>query len=170
LKIKNRNEILNDIILDGKKHPKGWQAIFGQDNQRLTRDYYLMNSEIGIYYIKEYDKNPFIIKGIGSKIARKIDDEIETEISKNEADFGILQGDFKKIIKNIQKGIQPDKIFNEAIKGKKDLGLTIPVRGKASSSEERFNNLNQALSDNRKKINSKIEEIAYEDGLYQPYG
>jgi len=44
------------------------------------------------------------------------------------------------------------------------------VRGKASSSEERFKNLNQVLSNNRKKINLKIEEIATEDGLYQPYG
>jgi len=170
LKIKNRNEILNDIILDGKKHPKGWQAIFGQDNQRLTRDCYIMNPEIGVYYMKEYNKNPFIVKGIGSKIARKIDDEIENEISKNEGDFGIIQGDFRKIIKNIQKGIKPEKIFNEAIKGKKDLGLKIPVRGKASSSEEQFKNINQTLSNNRKKINSKIEEIANEDGLYQPYG
>jgi len=68
-----------------------------------------MNPEIGIYYMKEYNKNPFIIKGIGSKIARKIDDEIETQITKNEADFGIIQGDFKKIIKNIQRGIKPDK-------------------------------------------------------------
>jgi hypothetical protein len=170
LKIKNRNEILNDIILDGKKHPKGWQAIFGEDTQRLTRDCYLMNPEIGIYYMKEYNKNPFIVKGIGSKIARKIDDEIESQIAKNEGDFGIIQGDFQKIIKNIQRGIKPEKIFNEAIKGKKDYGLTIPVRGKASSSEERFKNLNQTLSNNRKKINSKIEEIANEDGLYQSYG
>lgn len=170
MKIKNRNDILNDIILDGKKHPKGWQAIFGQDNQRLTRDCYIMNPEIGVYYMKEYNKNPFIVKGIGSKIARKIDDEIENEISKNEGDFGIIQGDFRKIIKNIQKGIKPEKIFNEAIKGKKDLGLKIPVRGKASSCQEQFKNINQTLSKNRKKINSKIEEIANEDGLYQPYG
>ena len=169
MKIKNRNEILNDIIFDGKKHPKGWQAIFGQDNQRLTRDCYLMNPEIGVYYIKEYDKNPFIIKGIGSKIARKIDDEIESEISKNKANFGIIQGDFKKIFKNIQRGIKPDRIFNEAIKGKKDLGLRIPIRGKASSSEEKFDSLNQILLNNRKKINSKIEEIANQDGLYQSY-
>jgi hypothetical protein len=169
LKIKKRSDILSDIILDGKNHPRGWHAIFGQDNQRLTRDYYLMNPEIGIYYLKEYNKNPFILKGLGSKIARKIDDEIENEIVKNQADFGIIQGDFQKIIKNIQRGIKPDKIFNEAIKGKKDLGLTIPVRGKASSSQEKFKNLNQVLSNNRKKINSKIEEIANKDGLYQSY-
>jgi hypothetical protein len=170
LKIKNRSEILNDIINDGKKHPKGWKAIFGKDNQRLTRDYYLMNSNSGIYYMKEYDKNPFIVKGIGSKIARKIDDEIENEIAKNKADFGIIQGDFQKIIKNIQRGIKPDNIFKEAIKGKKDLGITIPVRGKASSSKEKFQNLNQVLLNNRKKINSKIEKIANEDGLYNQYG
>ncbi len=169
MKIKNRSDILSDIILDGKKHPIGWQAIFGKDNQRLTRDYYLMNPEIGIYYMKEYNKNPFIVKGIGSKIARKIDDEIENEIAKNQENFGIIQGDFQKIMRNIQKGIKPDKIFNEAIKGKKDYGLTIPVRGKASSSEKRFKNLNHVLLKNRKKINSKIEKIANEDGLYQPY-
>ena len=170
MKIKDRREILNDIIHDGKKHPRGWKAIFGKDNHRLTRDYYLMNPNSGIYYMKEYDKNPFIVKGIGSKIARKIDDEIENEIAKNKADFGIIQGDFQKIIKNIQRGIKPDNIFNEAIKGKKDLGITIPVRGKASSSKEKFQNLNQVLLNNRKKINSKIEKIANEDGLYNQYG
>jgi hypothetical protein len=169
LKIKNRNEILNDVIRDGKKHPSDWQAIFGEDNQRLTRDCYIMNPNIGIYYMKEYNKNPFIVKGIGSKVARKIDDEIENQISKNQGDFGIIQGDFQKILKNIKRGIKPEKIFNEAIKGKKDLGLKIPVRGKASSSEEQFKNINQTLSNNRKKINSKIEEIANEDGLYKSY-
>jgi len=170
VKIKSRNEILNDVVKEGKKYPTNWKAVFGKDKKRLSRDYYIFNPNIGIYLLKEYEKNPFEIKGLGGKIARNIDDDIEADISKNAGDFGIIQGDFQKIIKNIQRGIKPDNIFNEAIKGKKDLGITIPVRGKASSSKEKFQNLNQVLLNNRKKINSKIEKIANEDGLYNQYG
>jgi len=169
VKIKSRNEVLNDVIRDGKKHPKGWKAVFGEDKTRFSRDYYLLNRDTGIYFLKEYNKNPFEVKGIGGKIARRVDDEIETEISKKSGDFGIMQGDFQKILKNLEKGIKPDKIFNSAVKGKKDYGLKIPVRGKASSSKEVFKNIKNNLSDKHKKIDSKVEKMASDDGLYNSY-
>jgi len=59
VKIKKRNEILNDVIRDGKRHPKNWRAVFGKDKTLLSDDYYLFNPEIGIYLLKEYKKNPF---------------------------------------------------------------------------------------------------------------
>ena len=170
MKIKNRNEVLNDVIRDGKKHPKGWKAIFGEDRTRFSRDYYLLNRDIGIYFLKEYNKNPFEVKGIGGKIARRVDDEIDAEISKKSGDFGIMQGDFQKILKNLEKGIKPDKIFNSAVKGKKDYGLKIPVKGKASSSKEAFKSIKNNLSDKHKKIDSKVEKMASDDGLYNSYG
>ena len=170
MKIKSRNEVLNDVIRDGKKHPKGWKAVFGEDKTRFSRDYYLLNRDIGIYFLKEYNKNPFEVKGIGGKIARRVDDEIDAEISKKSGDFGIMQGDFQKILKNLEKGIKPDKIFNSAVKGKKDYGLKIPVRGKASSSKEVFGNIKNNLSDKHNKIDSKVEKMASDDGLYNSYG
>jgi len=170
VKIKNRNEVLNDVIRDGKKHPKGWKAIVGEDRNRFSRDYYILNRDIGIYFLKEYEKNPLEIKGIGGKIARRVDDQIDEEISKKSNDFGILQGDFQKILKNLERGIKPDKIFNEAVRGKKDYGLKIPVKGKASSSKKAFDNIKNNLSDKHKKIDSKVEKMASEDGLYNSYG
>jgi hypothetical protein len=132
MKIKNRNEVLNDIIRDGKKHPTGWNAVFGRDLKRMSHDYYLFNPDIGIYLLKEYQKNPFQIKGVGGKIARHIDDDIESNITKNMGNFGIIQGDIRKILKNLEKGMHPKKILDAAIKGKKDLGINVPVRGIAS--------------------------------------
>lgn len=169
MKIKNRNEVLNDVIRDGEKHPKGWKAVFGEDKTCFSRDYYLLNRDIGIYFLKEYNKNPFEVKGIGGKIARRVDDGIDAEISKKSGDFGIMQGDFQKILKNLEKGIKPDKIFNSAVEGKKDYGLKIPVRGNASSSKEAFRNIKNNLSDKHKKIDSKVEKMASDDGLYKSY-
>ncbi len=169
MKIKKRDKILNDIIRDGKKHPKRWSAAFGKDNKRLSRDYYVSHPKVGIYLLKEYNKNPFNINGIGGKIARRIDQDIEAEIHKHDGDFGIVQGNFQKVLKNLEKGIKPEKIFESAFKGKKDLGLKMPVKGKASSSKKIFDQININSSKNQKKINEKFEKIAYDDGLYKGY-
>ncbi|MEF8879305.1 MAG: hypothetical protein V5A64_02800 [Candidatus Thermoplasmatota archaeon] len=170
VKIKNRKEILNDIIKDGKKHPKGWKAVFGKDHRHLSNDYYILNPKTGIYLLKEYQKNPFQRKGIGGKIAKKVDEHVENEISKYSGDFGIVQGDFQKVLKNLKKGVKPDKILKEAVKGKKDLGLRMPIKGEASSSEETYTDVKTNMPDKQKKIDSKFEEIAKEDGLYKSYG
>ena len=169
MKIKSRNEILKDVIKEGKKHPKDWRAVFGKDEKRFSRDYYIFNPNIGIYLLKEYQKNPYEIKGIGGKIARKIDEDIETKISKFSGDFGIIQGDFTKVIKNIEKGIEPEKIFNAAIKGKKDYGITMPIKGHATSSKELFKGMHDVLNKKQKPLDSKFEKLASDDGLYKSY-
>jgi hypothetical protein len=169
LKIKNRNEILSDVIRDGKKYPDGWKAFFGYDNKRFSRDLYLMNNNSGLYFLKEYDKNPFETIGIGGKIARKIDENININLPKSHSKFGIIQGDFQKILKNLEKGINPEKIFNSALSGKKNYGMSIPIRGKASSSIDFIKKINNDFSNYHKKINNRFEKIAKEDGLYRSY-
>ena len=171
MKVKSRSELLNDVIKDAKKHPKGWKAIFGQDNKRLSRDYYILNPDIGIYFLKEYQKNPFEVRGIGGKIARHVDEDINVDVSKYAGDFGIIQGNIRKISENIKRGIPPKKIFEEAIKGKnEDMGISIPMRGRASISEKSFFHLRESLSIKQKKIDTKFEKIADNAGLYNSYG
>ena len=168
MKNKPRHEILNDIIKDSKKFPNGWKAAFGKDSKLFSNDCYIFNPNIGIYLLKEYQKNPFQVTGIGTKIARRIDEEIEESINKNSGDFGIIQGNIQKIIKNIEKGIHPQKIFEEGIKGN-DLGITMPIKGKASTSENTFNYLQQTFASKQKKLNEKFEKIAADNGLYSSY-
>jgi len=169
VQIKNRSEVLNDVIKKGKKHPKNWNAVFSKDTKLMSNDYYLMNPNIGIFMLKEYQKNPYEIKGIGGKVARRIDDEIINKVSQKSGDFGIIQGDFNKIYKNINRGVKPKEIFDSAIKGKKDYGLKIPIKGKASNSDEAYKYINNELSEGKKKIDEKFEKIASDEGLYSSY-
>ena len=171
MKIKSRHETLHDVIRDAKKQPKGWKAIFGKDKERLSHDYYIFHPNIGIYLLKEYHKNPFEIKGVGGKIARSVDDEIDNEISKYSNNFGIVQGDIRKILKNVKQGVPPQKILDAALENKgKKYGMNIPLRGQSSASENSFNNLHNTLSNKQKKLDSKLEKIASNDGLYNSYG
>ena len=163
VKIKNRNDVLKDVIKDGKK------AVVGKDKTLQSNDCYIMNPNTGIYLLKEYSKNPYVVKGVGGQIARHVDEEIDAQISKYAGDFGIMQGDFEKILRNLERGVQPKKIYDSAIKGKKDMGLKIPVRGKASNSEETLNLMNNELSKEKKKLDRRFEKIASEDGFYSSY-
>ena len=168
MKNKPRTEILNDIIKDSKKHHEGWKAAFGKDHELSSMDYYILNPKVGVYLLKEYQKNPYQTTGIGAKIARNIDDDIEEKINKKSGDFGIIQGNIQKILRNIERGINPQRIFEEGVKGN-DLGITIPLRGKASTSENTFNLLRQTFESTQKELNKKFEKIALIDGLYNSY-
>lgn len=168
MKIKSRNDILKDIIQDGKKHPKGWNAAFGKDSTSFSHDCYIFHPHIGIYLLKEYNKNPFEVKGVGSKLARRIDDDIEEQMRKKSGNFGIIQGDVRKIISNISSGIPPEKILTSAINGE-DLGLSIPVRGHASTSKDTFHSLKTTFSHQQKKLEVCFEKMASDDRLYTSY-
>jgi hypothetical protein len=168
MKIKSRNEVLNDIIRDSKKYSKGWKATFGKDKNLFSNDYYLFHPDTGIYLIKEHLKNPFERKGMGAKIARKIDDDIGERLNKNTGDFGIIQGNINKIIQNLQRGITPEKIFDEALKGR-DLGISIPVKGVASSSADTFTFIQNSLLEKQKKLDFKFEKMMNQDGIYNLY-
>ncbi|MEM0493405.1 MAG: hypothetical protein QXS02_05590 [Candidatus Thermoplasmatota archaeon] len=169
MKIKNRNQVLHDIIEESKRYPRGWKAAFGKDHDLFSFDYYICHPKAGVYLLKEFHKNPYTIKGVGGKIARSIDDDIINRISKKTSDFGIIQGDIQKIMSNINRGIHPYRIIEEGLKGN-DLGITIPVKGKASSSVDTFTFLRDAFSSNQKKLDRKLEKMISEDGIYQSYG
>ena len=169
MKIKSRNEILNDVIRNGKKHPKEWNAVFGKDKTNLSRDTYIFNPNIGVYLLKEFEKNPFEVRGLGGLVARHLDEDVQADISKYAGDFGIIQGDFKKIFKNLKKGVDPKEIFNAAISGKKDLGISLPIRGQASTSKDLFDNIHNNLLKKQKKIDEKFKKIASDEGFYKSY-
>ena len=168
MKIKSRSAILSEIIHEGKQHPNGWSATFGSDSQSFSHDCYMFHPSVGIYLIKEYDKNPYEVKGVGGKIARHIDDDIMDRLADQPGDFGILQGNVHKILENINKGIPPRKILEGAIQGK-DLGLRIPVRGHGSTSKETYEYLDSALSPKHKKLSNIFEKMVTDDRLYSSY-
>ncbi|HVQ00488.1 MAG TPA: hypothetical protein VMT57_03135 [Candidatus Thermoplasmatota archaeon] len=168
MKIKSRNAILSDIIREGKQHPDGWSATFGNDSGTFSHDCYMFHPNVGIYLIKEYDKNPYEVKGVGSKIARRVDDDIMDRLTEQSGDFGILQGNLQRILANLNKGIPPRKILEGAIQGE-DLGLRIPVRGHASTSKETYEYLDSSFAPTQKRLSRTFEKIVADDGLYSSY-
>lgn len=168
MRIKNRDETLQDIIKDASQNPTNWKAVCGKDYHHLSDDYYLFHPNVGLYLLKQYQKNPYAVKGVGGKIARHVDKDLEQCITDLSGSFGIIQGDIKKIASHLQKGARPETIINAAIQGK-DMGLTLPLQGTSSISEESFSTLKDQHVQSRKKLNHEFEKIVKQDGIYSSY-
>jgi len=168
MKLKKRNELLNDIIHQGKKYPTGWMASFTKNQHHLSDDYYVHHPKVGLFYLKEYQKNPFQKRGVGGKIARKIDEDVTENLRKQAHRFGIIQSDINTLSKNMNKGISPEEILQGMLQGK-NKGLTMPIKGRATDSHESIQQIKNHGKQNQKKINTHFETIAKEEGLYTSY-
>lgn len=76
MNIRDWQDILEDVV-DRSVDPEGWRAVAGDRARGVGEDMYLGHPSVGLYQIKTYAKNPFDVDGVGARIARSIDDEID---------------------------------------------------------------------------------------------
>ncbi len=166
--VKPRDELLTDIIRASKAHPRGWHAAFGHDSIRYSQDCYLFHRDIGLYFLKEYQKNPYETLGIGAKLARRIDDDIVDSIEHNPSTFGILQGDISAILAHLHNGVSVKDIIDGAITGH-DYGLRMPVSGHASADPRSFDELNHRYRQEKKKLLASYDRLVTDEGRDRSY-
>ena len=163
MEVLSREAVLNEIVNEAKKRKKGWKLVFGKDEVMQSHDYYIFHPEVGIYLLKEYQKSPFEFRGVGGKIARKVDEGVSRAISRSRGEFSIVQLDMKEVTKCIEEGMSLWKVLEER------RGLKMPVKGKASFSRKQFDYLRESFSIERKKIDSFFEKLLSVDGIYNSY-
>lgn len=92
MRVRDWQDIVNDVV-ESDVEPADWRALAGQRSGGLGEDLVLAHPRRGVFMLKTYAKNPFERKGVGARIARSIDDEIESNLPKEEdAMFAVRSG------------------------------------------------------------------------------
>ena len=76
MRIRDWRDVLEDVTEDSTD-PDGWRAIAGQRESGVGEDFFLGRPSDGVYQLKTYAKNPYEVKGVGTRVARKVDDGLE---------------------------------------------------------------------------------------------
>lgn len=76
MRIRDWQDILEDVT-ERETDREGWRAIAGQRRDGVGEDLYLGHPSVGLYQLKTYAKNPYEVRGVGTRVARKIDDGID---------------------------------------------------------------------------------------------
>jgi len=75
MRIREWQDILEDVT-DRDVDPTGWRALAGDRAGGVGEDMYLAHPRAGVFVLKTYAKNPYEVRGVGTRVARKVDDEI----------------------------------------------------------------------------------------------
>jgi len=75
MRVREWQDIVHDVV-EADAEPDDWRAVGGDRADGLGEDIYLGHPGVGVFHLKTYAKNPREVRGVGTQVARSIDDEI----------------------------------------------------------------------------------------------
>ncbi|MFW6153512.1 MAG: hypothetical protein ACOC42_04050, partial [Halobacteriota archaeon] len=93
MRVRDWQDVLEDVA-DANADPGDWHAIIGNRVDGIGEDVFLGHPNAGVYQFKTYAKNPFEVEGVATRVARRLDDDLEPLFPDREtpARFGINRG------------------------------------------------------------------------------
>jgi hypothetical protein len=76
MRVRDWQDIVRDVV-EEDVDPDGWRAVGGDRRSGVGEDLYLGHPGVGLFQLKTYAKNPYEVRGVGSRVARKVDDDID---------------------------------------------------------------------------------------------
>ncbi|MFB6104367.1 MAG: hypothetical protein ABEJ57_04685 [Halobacteriaceae archaeon] len=76
MRVRDWQDIVADVV-EAEVEPAGWRAVGGDRARGVGEDLFLSHPAVGVYQVKTYAKHPSEVHGVGTQVARKIDDDLE---------------------------------------------------------------------------------------------
>jgi len=92
MRIRDWQDVLEDVV-ESDAQADRWRAAAGDRRRGIGEDMYLGHPDVGVFQIKTYARNPYEVEGVGSRVARQVDDEIDPLFPGEDAGgrFGVRQ-------------------------------------------------------------------------------
>jgi len=75
MRVRDWEDIVQDVV-DADSESADWRAVAGDRQAGIGEDLYLGHPTEGLFQLKTFAKNPYEVQGIGTQIARSLDEEI----------------------------------------------------------------------------------------------
>ncbi|PSP51209.1 hypothetical protein BRC67_07875, partial [Halobacteriales archaeon QH_3_68_24] len=76
MRVRDWQDIIADVV-ESDAEPDGWRAVGGDRAGGIGEDLYVGHPAVGVFQLKTYARNPFVVEGVGTEVARHIDDDLD---------------------------------------------------------------------------------------------
>jgi len=76
MRVRDWDDILGDVV-ESNADPAGWRAVGGDRRGGIGEDLYLAHPAVGTFQLKTYVKNPYQVDGVGARVARRVDEDLD---------------------------------------------------------------------------------------------
>jgi len=93
MRVRDWEDIVEDVV-EADADPDDWRAVGGDRADGVGEDMFVGHPSAGLYQLKTYARNPFDVRGVGTQVARKVDDDLDDLFPQRSADgrFAVQQG------------------------------------------------------------------------------
>ncbi|MFB6094047.1 MAG: hypothetical protein ABEJ77_03805 [Halanaeroarchaeum sp.] len=92
MKVRDWQDIVQDVV-ESDADPSGWRAVGGDRAGGVGEDLYVGHPNAGVFLLKTYAKNPFEVQGVGTRVARRIDEDLDDFLPTDDRGrFAVQQG------------------------------------------------------------------------------
>ena len=127
MRVRDWQDILEEVV-ESNADPDGWRAVGGDRAGGIGEDLYLGHRNAGVYHLKTYAKNPFNVDGIGTRVARRVDEDLDPLFPGEDAGrFGVQQpieaDDAEDTVRSLEEVVKahadapttPDALFDDVM-------------------------------------------------------
>lgn len=175
MKVRDWEDILNDVVESGAE-PSGWRAVGGDRRNGIGEDLYIGHPAVGAFQLKTYAKNPFQVDGVGTQVARSIDDELEPLFpDEGSGLFGVQQpiedeDTAKERAKELETVVEthadaptsPQALF-EDLMGALDSPAYGPMEFDMTDRPEQMDDLTETFEEAEALLDKEFEDVIEED-------
>jgi hypothetical protein len=176
MRVRDWQDILEDVV-ESNADPGEWRAVAGDRRGGVGEDMFLGHPSVGVFQLKTFAKNPFEVKGVGSKVARKVDDELDPIFPEadNAGRFGVNRGiededEAKERAKELETVIQThaeapttgDALF-EDVMGALDSPAFGPMEYDMYDRPDELDSLSDTFEEAEELLSTELEDLIEED-------
>ncbi|WP_255195790.1 hypothetical protein [Halorarius litoreus] len=175
MRVRDWQDILEDVV-DSNADPDGWRAVSGDRRAGLGEDMFLGHPSVGVYQLKTYAKNPFEVKGVGSQVARRIDDDLDPLFpAEGSGRFGVQspfesEDDAKDAAKRLEEVVKthadapttPDALFDDVMDAL-DSPAFGPMEHDQYGRPEGLDELSNTFEEAEELLNAELDDLVDDD-------
>ena len=178
MRVRDWQDILEDVV-ESNGDPADWRAVAGDRAGGLGEDMFIGHPRVGVYHLKTYAKNPFEVEGVGSRVARKIDDDLEPLFPDRESGgrFGVNSpveddSEAKQRARRLEAVLEthaeapttPDALFEDVMDALESPAFG-PIEYDMHDRPEELEELSSTFEEAEDLLTKELDELIEEDGV-----
>ncbi len=175
MRVRDWQDIVSDVV-ERDVDPDGWRAVAGDRQSGLGEDLYLGHPRAGLFLLKTYAKNPFEVKGVGSRVARSLDDEIGDFLpTETDAKFAVHsppadEDEAQTKARHLEETIRahseapttPDHLFDDVMEAL-DSPAYGPMAYEPTDRPEELTSLSTTFEDAEQLLDAELDDLVSDD-------
>ncbi|MFB6281901.1 MAG: hypothetical protein ABEH40_07780 [Haloferacaceae archaeon] len=178
MRVRDWQEVL-EAVTESSADPDGWRAVGGRREGGVGEDLYLGHPSVGLYHLKTYARNPFEVNGVGTRVARKVDGDLDPVLPDEDAQgrFAVRappddEDDAERVGRRLAETL---RVHAEAPTGPEDLFRDLmdaldspafgPMRFDPASRPDPVDELSGTFAEADRILDAELDDLVEDDGI-----